>query len=73
MKAASNIKDKLLIAIIAIAMLSAFAPIVIVFLGNLTTAMSGTSLAALFSTSFLTLLFGIFAIAIIFTMFKSKG
>lgn len=70
MKSAMGIKDKLLGGIIAVAMLAAFAPIVIIFLANLTTAMSTTSLAALFTSSFLTLLFGIFAIAIVFKVFK---
>ena len=69
-KLGTGIVDKLLVAIVGIAMLAAFAPIVIAFLANLTTAMSGTALAALFASSFLTLLFGIFALILVIKMFK---
>lgn len=72
-KGAMTIVDKLLVAIISIAILSAFAPTVVVFLANLTDAMSTTTLAALFSANFLTLLFGIFALVIVIAMFVKKG
>ena len=70
MKIGGGIADKILAGVVAVALLAAFAPIVIVFLGNLTTAMSGTALSALFATSFLTLLFGIFVLIYVFKVFK---
>jgi hypothetical protein len=69
----SNLIDRWIGIFILIAVIVALVPTMLIFLGNLTSAMSGTALAVLFSSGILTLVFAYMVWRYISAHFLGKG
>lgn len=72
MKQVHSILNTIIIVIVSVAVIAGTAGTVVVFLGNLSTAMAGTGLASIFTTSFLTLLFGVFVLMAVLGLMLGK-